>query len=60
MDWSNMYKLLYKNLQDEVVTIAESKQDIIYYGNEKAWLVVDTAWIVDYEKVFTVTFVSPN
>jgi hypothetical protein len=55
-----MYKLLYKNLKDEIVTVAESKQDIIYYDKEQAWLIVDTAWIVDIDKVFTVTFVSPN
>ena len=49
-----MYKLLYKNPQDEIIIIAESDKDIIYYDDQKAWLVIDVAWVVDYDKIYYV------
>lgn len=47
-------------LKNGDVIIATSKEDIIYYPDQQAWLVIGNAWITDVDKVFTVTFVPAN
>lgn len=47
-------------LKNGDVLIASSKEDIVYYSSQQAWLVVGDAWYTDVDKVFTVTFVPAN